>query len=138
MVHLWLYTSRAVIAPRSIEAGGIYLAARANNRRLGVTGHLHREGDRFVQVLEGGAAAVAMLRARISRDWRHEAITTLHSGTAPTRRFEGWDMALTDAEMDVLPPLHAGASLLSALTTAQPEELMDRLAACLSAPARPS
>ncbi|MBM2576763.1 BLUF domain-containing protein [Jannaschia sp. Os4] len=96
MLSIWIYTSRALIASRSADEGALYLRARANNRRDGVTGHLHRARDRYAQVIEGDPETVDALRARIARDWRHDGIFTLREGPVLVRTFETWDMGYGD------------------------------------------
>ena len=98
MISVWIYASHALIASRSAEEGTLYLRARANNRANDITGHLHRSGERYVQVVEGEADAVAALRRRIERDWRHDGLVTLREGTVRRRSFADWEMGFTDME----------------------------------------
>jgi hypothetical protein len=44
-----LYVSEALVGPDSPEEVDIFLSAVLRNARLGITGHLHREGPWFVQ-----------------------------------------------------------------------------------------
>ncbi len=73
-------------------------AARASNRRRGVTGILlHAEGS-FLQVLEGPAAEVDELYALISRDPRHERIVRVFRGELVAPTFVDWSMGFVEAE----------------------------------------
>ena len=87
-----LYVSEAVIAPGSPEETDIYLTAMSRNTRLGVTGHLHREGDHFFQYLEGRERVVDPLMTRIRRDRRHRNLRVLGSHCLAGRRFHHWTM----------------------------------------------
>lgn len=64
-----------------------------NNRLVDVTGLLLVHGGWFVQTLEGPAASVRDVFARIAADHRHFDITVLSSGAADQRLFRDWSMA---------------------------------------------
>jgi Sensors of blue-light using FAD len=100
-----MYRSHSRIAAhqRQAELGSIFSAARANNKKAGVTGALLVTDDWFVQVLEGEADAVRALYQRICADTRHERITLITEGTAPGRTFARWAMAkvAADGEPDI-------------------------------------
>lgn len=87
-----LYASRAAAAvtPETIES--ILAQSRAHNPALGITGILCHGGDVFMQVLEGGRAAVNTLYNTIVRDPRHGEVVLLHYEEVPERRFAGWTM----------------------------------------------
>ena len=99
MHSFWLYISRARIAPRCGDEALIYLQARSRNARDQITGYLHREDGHYIQYVEGPAAMLLALRRDIRNDWRHRQIRTLAEGRVESRRFEGWDMAVSDEEM---------------------------------------
>ena len=98
MLHTWLYRSRALVAPRSVADGLIYLQARQFNATLGVTGYLHREDGFYVQYIEGPRDGLVRLAGVIRGDGRHMEVETLARGTTSQHRFEGWDMAFTTAD----------------------------------------
>lgn len=89
LVHL-LYASRATNGSDITDA--ILQQSRANNPRLGITGVLCQGGDVFMQVLEGGRAAVNELYNTIVRDARHREVMLLHYREVSERRFAGWTM----------------------------------------------
>lgn len=87
-----LYASRAVpeLAPDELVA--ILKKSRADNQTLGITGVLCYSEGIFMQVLEGGRAAVNRLYARIAGDPRHRDIELLSYEEIGERRFAGWSM----------------------------------------------
>jgi hypothetical protein len=90
-----MYRSRNRIPEpdRKVELGELFLRARRNNKRSGVTGALLLTGDWFVQVLEGEERAVRAVYDRIRTDPRHDEVTLLESGDAGERVFGRWSMA---------------------------------------------
>lgn len=93
-----LYRSRSLVHPRSRQCADIYLTARDLNSRVGITGYLHHEQERFVQFIEGPKWAMDVLLQAIERDPRHLEMETLLYFESDTRRFGQWDMAFTDHE----------------------------------------
>ncbi len=78
-------------------------ASRAHNQEAGITGMLlYKEGN-FMQVLEGPAAGVQALLARIASDTRHQGLVTLDAGPLAARQFEGWSMGFADLGLDDTP-----------------------------------
>jgi methanogenic corrinoid protein MtbC1 len=61
--------------------------ARDRNRRVGVTGMLLYENDRFFQWLEGPSESVSEIWRSIATDPRHGDIEVVSQGTAPSRMF---------------------------------------------------
>jgi GTP cyclohydrolase I len=85
-----LYASRS--SATEAEFTVILRQSRKHNAELGVTGLLcHSEGV-FVQVLEGGRAAVNRLYNQIVTDPRHRDVTLLAYEEIAQRRFAGWSM----------------------------------------------
>ena len=87
-----IYRSRARIAACSQAEMEMVLDARDKNARLRISGYLHREGETFVQYLEGERAEGERLYAGISRDAPHEAVELLTEGARDSRLFAGWGM----------------------------------------------
>jgi Sensors of blue-light using FAD len=87
-----LYASRATnpIAPDALAA--ILRQSKANNPRHGITGVLCCSDDMFLQVLEGGRAAVNRLYNRIVADPRHTDVELLSYQQIGERHFAGWSM----------------------------------------------
>lgn len=87
-----MYASRAAKPLDGEELAQILKQSRASNVRSGVTGLLCTSGDLFLQVLEGGRAAVNTLYGRLVADPRHTAVTLLAYEEIGERRFAGWAM----------------------------------------------
>lgn len=90
-----LYVSEALVSADSPEEGDIFLSAVLKNARLGITGHLHREGPNFVQYIEGLDARVDGLMVAIRADSRHCALEVRGSHSLQRRRFSDWSMVLS-------------------------------------------
>jgi hypothetical protein len=90
----------------SFPAGGstaglvesILSSCRANNPSMGITGVLCYSDQSFMQVLEGGRAAVNTLYGQILRDQRHEDVTLLYFEEITERSFGGWTMGHVNLE----------------------------------------
>jgi hypothetical protein len=87
-----LYASRSVHPVTAEAVDSILAQSRRHNPELGVTGILCLSGDNFLQVLEGGRAAVNLLYNRIARDERHQDVALLQFEEIVERRFAGWTM----------------------------------------------
>ena len=87
-----MYASRAVPAVDQEELIAILKKSKANNPKAGVTGVLCFSEGIFMQVLEGGRAAVNQLYNRIAADARHSDVVLLHYEEIAERRFAGWSM----------------------------------------------
>ncbi len=87
-----LYMSRATRAMAQEEIDRLLHGARERNWLRGVTGALLFYDGRFMQVLEGEAAAVDQCFSLIQTDPRHERVTPLHRGPIEAARFPEWSM----------------------------------------------
>lgn len=87
---VYISTARVELPPHELEA--VLAVSRRNNDRVAVTGLLVVGGRRFLQVLEGPAAAVVATFARIAADPRHFAVVELSRKPIETRQFGGWSM----------------------------------------------
>ncbi len=87
-----MYASRAVPAIDQEALVAILRKSKANNPGLGVTGVLCFGEGIFLQVLEGGRAAVNRLYNRIATDTRHNDVTLLCYEEIGERHFAGWSM----------------------------------------------
>jgi hypothetical protein len=89
-----LYASRATGEIDDTLVASILERSRGYNTEHGITGILctHTQGNVFLQVLEGGRAAVNELYASIVRDPRHREITLLDYAEVTERRFASWRM----------------------------------------------
>jgi len=87
-----MYASRAIPALDQEELHAIVKKSKANNPAAGVTGVLCFSEGIFLQVLEGGRAAVNQLYNRITADPRHTQVELLRYEEIGERRFAGWSM----------------------------------------------
>jgi hypothetical protein len=89
-----MYASRAVAAVDADELHAILRQSKAANPAHGITGVLCLcpEQRIFMQVLEGGRAAVNRLYHHIVADARHTDVTLLAYQEIGERRFAGWAM----------------------------------------------
>ena len=99
---------------------GILSRARYNNVRDGVTGALICRHDIYLQLIEGPAAAIDNLYARISVDDRHCDVRLLLSEDVEQRVFPEWSML-----DDTMPSMSWSPGEISAgaLDTATPDAL---------------
>lgn len=93
-----LYMSQATRAMSPAEIDRLLHGARERNRLRGITGALLCYDGRFVQVLEGEAAAVEQCFTLIQSDPRHARITPLHRGPIEAARFPEWSMRYVTLE----------------------------------------
>ncbi len=87
-----VYTS---VATEPLEPGDLFAlldTSRRNNGRDGLTGLLLHHADRFIQVLEGPAAAVRSRMAVITADGRHRKVRVLFDEESASRQFPEWSM----------------------------------------------
>ncbi|HOW48143.1 MAG TPA: BLUF domain-containing protein [Rubrivivax sp.] len=87
-----LYASRAAAPVTPEVLAAILRSARAHNPAQGITGVLCCSDQVFLQVLEGGRAAVNRLYARLAADPRHGGLELLVYESICERRFAGWAM----------------------------------------------
>lgn len=89
----------AEIALQVVENACIYNLSRR------ITSALLVDGSSFVQVLEGDAAEVDQLMARISRDPRHRDVTILFDTPISVRLWPNWQMSVIAPTPSTLPIL---------------------------------
>ncbi len=87
-----LYASRAAAPAAADELITILRQSKANNPASGITGVLCCSDDMYLQVLEGGRAAVNRLYNRIVADPRHKDVELLSYQQIGERHFAGWSM----------------------------------------------
>jgi len=87
-----MYASRAAKPLDPEELSTILRQSKAGNPAAGITGVLCCTGGVFIQVIEGGRAAVNALYRRISADTRHQDVTLLTYEEISERRFASWSM----------------------------------------------
>jgi hypothetical protein len=87
-----MYCSRAAAGVDSEELTLLLRQCRSHNGQAGITGMLCHSEGLFIQVLEGGRAAVNRLYQRILADARHTDVVLLVYEEISQRRFSGWTM----------------------------------------------
>src|SRR5512147_2148681 len=87
-----LYASRAAASVDAEALAAIMRQSKQHNAAIGVTGVLCLSEGLFMQVLEGGRAAVNRLYNRIVADPRHGDVELLVYEEIGERRFAGWAM----------------------------------------------
>ena len=85
-----IYISRAKQNFTSGDLADLCDLADARNRSEDITGLLLSDGTRFIQALEGDAAAVQAVMDRIAKDSRHDNISYLRPITTNCRQFRKW------------------------------------------------
>jgi len=75
----------------------LLVQARRGNAKNGITGALVYVDGVFLQILEGEAATIQQLMAKIATDVRHETIAVLKQGEIAAAMFADWKMAYVSA-----------------------------------------
>lgn len=88
-----LYVSKVVDGFGAHDIDALLQGARLHNAKVGITGILAFNGEFFLQVLEGGRAAVNQLYQHITLDPRHEQLLLLQVSEIEERLFPEWSMA---------------------------------------------
>ncbi len=94
-MHQLLYVSRSRIhhAITGLIIPEMVFKARAQNKRLDVTGALIFTGTNFAQVLEGSKEAISDLMSSICIDPRHHSVSVIRELSIKERQFADWRMA---------------------------------------------
>ncbi len=92
MHHSISYVSRALVRADSTAIEEILAAGRRHNPAAGITGALYYDGRTFFHTIEGPAAQVHALYARIREDRRHCAVRLRLAREVSRREFEGHAM----------------------------------------------
>ena len=92
MIRQVFYISRAVAGLDEGAVQAILAVSRKNNWRADVTGILMSAGSHFAQVLEGRAADIEPLLAKVVADRRHDHVRVLLDRTATLRQYGDWSM----------------------------------------------
>jgi hypothetical protein len=122
-----IYWSRPFGFEKAILAG-ILSSSRRNNPRDDITGALICRHDMYLQLIEGPAAAIASLYARISADDRHADVRLLLEDDVDTRMFPAWAMLDDEAPTLFWSPQEVAKGSLEA---ASADELRGAFAALL-------
>jgi hypothetical protein len=87
-----MYASRAAQPLGAEELSALVRHCQTSNPKLGITGVLCSSEGLYIQVLEGGRAAVNKLYNQIAADPRHRDVTLLTYEEIAERRFASWAM----------------------------------------------
>ena len=91
LVHC-IYSSASTIPFSQEDIISLLDVARANNKKLDVTGMLLYDEGSFFQVLEGYASVVDSLLLEIEKDKRHDRVVKLIYEPIAARDFSEWTM----------------------------------------------
>ena len=95
-MQIIIYISRAKQNFTSGDLADLRDLADARNRSEDITGLLLSDGARFIQALEGDAAAVQTVMDRIAKDPRHNNISYFRPITTNYRQFGKWTTEYLD------------------------------------------
>lgn len=95
-LHYALYHSKSLARDSPSVHNEILRVSQRNNACAGISGFLHREGNHFIQFIEGPKTALFDTLARIGRDTQHCEFDVLQSGPAQARMLPDWKMGFTD------------------------------------------
>jgi hypothetical protein len=99
-VHHLLYRSRSARSFTMTDLTALQEQSHAYNEAHDITGLLCYSEGYFVQVLEGSAADVHLLFAKIRQDKRHYRVQALSDLASSQRWFADWRMALVQPEQN--------------------------------------
>lgn len=88
----WVYASAATIPFDSSDLEDLLAKARANNRKVNVTGMLLYHDGSFLQVLEGEEKHIEVIVDKIKKDDRHCNVMMLYKGEIDAPNFGNWSM----------------------------------------------
>jgi len=97
-MRIIIYISRAKQNFTSSDLADLRDLADARNRSEDITGLLLFDGTRFIQALEGDAAAVQAVMNRIAKDPRHDNISYFRPITTDFRQFKNWTTEYQNAK----------------------------------------
>ena len=106
-VHALVYISQSAYGLSNLDLEEILVDASAQNRLADVTGALLYDGLSFLQYIEGPAAGIASVLARIQRSRRHANLRVLADGGVAQRYFWNWSMACRHADASMIQRLEA-------------------------------
>jgi Sensors of blue-light using FAD len=92
------YVSSAITPMSEDDIAALLIAARANNRRHGITGALLYQAGRFIQIIEGPDAVLRERFDVIAADPRHRSVRVLRERAIAEREFPEWTMGFAQAD----------------------------------------
>ncbi|MEA3064453.1 MAG: hypothetical protein QOJ27_892 [Sphingomonadales bacterium] len=127
------YTSRARLDLDDDELNAIHQTARHLNALDGVTGLLLFDGSRFLQIIEGGEAAIDNLVERLRMDPRHSAFEVRDERFVERRSFADWSMELLRVSAGYKAAREEVASILPSGVTPPVRELVLKMSGHMAA-----
>jgi hypothetical protein len=91
-LHRLIYVSTPCQGMDETKLRQILRAARQHNEASGLTGFLAFSSEHFLQVIEGGRAALTNCFTHITRDARHHSLVLLSFDAIEKRSFSDWSM----------------------------------------------
>lgn len=141
-LHRLLYLSRCTFRETGPERAAAVraLATRssARNAQVGLTGTLLHIDDKFVQVLEGPAAAVERTFEAICCDFRHEDVKLIDLVPVKEALFPEWSMAYLGAGEAASVKLRGDLEEVHFLVTVNAREAIDQMRRLLTRDAVPA
>ncbi len=92
------YTSLACKPFKQADLLKLLQQSRMFNAQKDVTGILLYKDQSFFQVIEGEDSVVQDLMASISKDYRHNTLTTLYTREISSRNFDLWSMGYVNID----------------------------------------
>lgn len=108
-----IYTSLSVAGPETSDVEDILNSSEKNNAEMSITGLLLFDGERYIQILEGGSENIQKLFDAINKDDRHHSLELLHKGRISGRSFETWRMAFETLPKGLLTDLAENMAVYS-------------------------
>mgnify|MGYP001047653394 CR=1 FL=1 len=119
-----IYCSRSLVPHNSEIHNEILRVSQKNNAADRLTGFLHREGDYFLQYLEGPKEKLFETVARIGRDPRHTDFQILKSDWCQRILLPNWSMGYVNSGLLNLGDLLETDDLGLKLRTEDPFDLI--------------
>ena len=101
--HLLYISQTTPLFSEDTDLIRIVRSSMKNNKELEVTGMLVKNGNFFIQLLEGKERAVMKIYNEIAHDRRHSNIKSLMTFQNTTRIFPEWYMGLVDNKVHDVP-----------------------------------
>jgi hypothetical protein len=96
-----IYISQATGTLTESELNELLEVSCPSNKKYGITGALLYLEKAFIQVIEGGDAAISQLLGKLTVDTRHRNIRILSDNLVQGRNFQNWSMGIVKvAEVD--------------------------------------
>lgn len=112
-LHTLIYISAAKNNLDKQDLKSLLATCRTNNKAAGITGMLLYKDGQFMQVLEGDESIVLELHKKISKDERHQFVTTIYSSPIKERSFSDWSMGFQNLNNESLKEVEGYSDFLN-------------------------